>query len=246
MYDALLPGVATPTKLKLVPLAEVDSFAVDYHMHTSHTDGTATAQEMAESAAGNGINEILFSEHVRQTSDYYPAFADEIRGLQIPDLSIRLGIETKVLDVDGTLDCSEEVVALGDAILGSVHRTPADANGRHGEWPELNTKDALELEFQMAMAIVTKSRAHVLAHPMGMVVTKFNLKPLDRLYELARACREFDKAFELNTRYCSSPKEWVEIVQRAGCKVSFGSDAHKTEDVGSSWHLFNLERKSQS
>jgi histidinol phosphatase-like PHP family hydrolase len=111
-------------------------------------------------------------------------------------------------------------------------------NGADPSWSKIEPEAALELEFKMAMAIVTKSRAHILGHPMGMVVTRFNLRPLEQLYELAEACCAYDKAFELNTRYCANSQDWIDIVRRAGCKVSFGSDAHKVSDVGSAWQIF--------
>jgi len=246
MIDVLGPGKMAQTSLKLLPLADVDSYAVDYHMHTEHTDGTASAHQMAEAAVSKGLEEVLFSEHVRSGSTYYPSFVDEVRSLDFPRLSIRIGIETKILDVDGNLDCSPEVASLCDAIVGSVHRPPADEHGSDPSWSRFDGQGALEIEFQLAMAIVTESRAHILGHPMGMVVTRFNLQPLEHLYELACACRDHGKAFELNTRYCTSPSEWLDLVKRAGCKVSFGSDAHKTEDVGSAWHLFNRERLASS
>jgi histidinol phosphatase-like PHP family hydrolase len=249
--EPLSPGTPSPTPIRLVALEDIDpEFAVDYHMHTSHTDGTASSRQMAESAASAGINEILFSEHVRHTSTYYPTFVDEIGCLRdsLEDLGmgIKVGIETKIMDTDGFLDCSEQIASLCDAIVGSVHRPPSDDQGNGRDWSDLDEPSALDLEFQLAMAIVTKSKAHILGHPMGMMVTRFNLQPLEHLYELACACRTFDKAFELNTRYCASPKDWIDVVSRAGCKVSFGSDAHRTADVGSAWHLFAKDRTTGS
>ena len=207
-------------------------------MHTVHTDGTASTQEMADAAVSKGIHEVLFSEHVRHTSTYYPGFVDEVRKLNSSDLKIYVGVETKVLDTDGRLDCSNQIADLSDAILGSVHSPPMDGNGVAGSWSRMDAETALELEFQLALAIATKSRAHVLAHPMGMAVTRFKLQPLEHLYTLACACCDSAKAFELNARYCSSPKDWLDIVRRAGCKVSFASDAHKTSDVGSAGNMF--------
>jgi histidinol phosphatase-like PHP family hydrolase len=213
---------------------------VDYHTHTDYTDGTAGVHQMADAAASKGLDEILFSEHVRHTSTYYPSFVAEVRGVKRPGLKVYVGVETKILDDEGHLDCSPEIASLCDAIVGSVHNPPPQVRGAPGSWSKLSPNAALELEFRLALAIVAKSRAHILAHPLGMAVTKFDLRPLDRLYELACACRDFDKAFELNARYCASPRDWIDIVQRAGCKVSFGSDAHKTADVARAWNLFRV------
>lgn len=235
----LTPGTPTATSLRLQPWAEVDSsLPLDYHMHTVHTDGTASSSEMAEAAISRGMKEILFSEHVRHSSTYYPAFAGEIRALNYPDVTIQVGVETKVIDTEGRLDCSIEIASLCDAIVGSVHRPPPPAPQ---SWRELDSQAALDLEFRLAMAIATNSRAHILGHPMGMVVTRHDLMPLEQLYQLACACRDSGKAFELNTRYCNSIKDWIDVVRKAGCLVSFASDAHNTGDVGSAWHLFRPE-----
>lgn len=207
-------------------------------MHTVHTDGSASVSEMADAAAMTGMTQILFSEHVRHTSTYYPSFFEEVRSLEIDGLDVNVGIETKVLGLGGSLDCSPFIASLCDGIVGSVHNPPPRGEGESGGWSNLDAETALELEFQLAMAIVTKSRAHILGHPMGMAVTRFKLKPIEQINHLTRACRDFGKAFELNPRYCPDPDEWIHAVREAGCMVSVGSDAHRTEDVGRAWGLF--------
>lgn len=242
--SSLSPGVPNPTGLRLLPYTDFgDQVPVDYHMHTTHTDGSASVQQMAEAAASMRMDEILFSEHVRHTSTYYPEFVAEVREVRHPGLNIHVGVETKVLDVNGYLDCSPQIASMCDAIVGSVHSPPAFEGRAGGSWSEFDPNSALEFEFQLASAIVSKSRAHILGHPMGIAITRFNLRPLDQLYQLACACKNFDKAFELNARYCFSPPEWLEIVQSAGCKVSFGSDAHRTSDVGRAWAIFMLQKR---
>lgn len=242
----LAPGAPTRCELRFPTWEEAGPESVDYHMHTIHTDGKDSPQAMAAAARSTGIGEVLFSEHVRHSSTYYPDFVTEIKGIEIPGLSVKVGVETKVLNIDGHLDCSIEIAELTDGILGSVHSPPAIGDGTIASWSLLTPKEAVDLEFHLAMAIVTKSRAHVLAHPMGMVVTRFQLQPLDQLAELARACAEYGKAFELNTRYCSDPVAWTQIVREFDCKVSFGSDAHRAADVGSAWHLFYNRRDGRS
>ena len=235
----LSPGDHAPTKLALYPWSTYPwAASVDYHIHTSYTDGTATIKEMADSAEGYELKQVLFSEHVRHTSTYYPGFVDELKALAPENLVLLTGVETKILDVSGTLDCSPEIAAMCDGIVGSVHNPPIGSGQSSSGWSDMDPEAAEELEFQLAMAIATNSRAHILGHPMGMVVTKFARRPYDRLEELARACADHDKAFELNARYCGDPLRWTEIVKRAGCKVSFGSDAHNSRDVGRAWRIF--------
>jgi putative hydrolase len=238
-FEPLCPGRAAQTELKFAPWSQVDpEVALDYHMHTNHTDGTASIIEMACAAAGNGIAEILFSEHVRHTSTYFPGFAQEVRAVAVTGLRAFVGVEAKVLDLDGKLDVSPLTAALCDALIGSVHSRPLKSGGGVTGWSDMDSREALRCELNLAMAIVTKSRAHILGHPLGMVISKYDMNPLDELEMLAIACREHDKAFELNARYCQSPADWLQIVDGVGCKVNFGSDAHRAEDVGSSWKVF--------
>jgi histidinol phosphatase-like PHP family hydrolase len=222
--------------LRLLPYGESRTATpVDYHAHTTHTDGTASVQAMATAAAQAGLAELLFSEHVRHTSDYYPEFAAEVLALSVPGLIAWLGAEAKILDFEGRLDCPAAVADQCEAVIGSVHSAPGAGGVR---WPQLEAGAALELEFRAAEAIIRRSQAHILGHPLGMVIRHFKLQPLDHLYRLAVACREMGKAFELNSRYCPDPAAWISIVTEAGCPVSFGSDAHVTEDVGKAWQVF--------
>jgi len=240
--DKLLePGDPYPTALTLKPLDEREtSFSVDYHMHTTYTDGLASPAAMIETARAIGIDDVMITDHARHDSTYLPDLAREIDGLEHAGITVHLGVEVKALDVDGGLDCSPRIAKSVEGIVGSVHRFP-DGRGGVLEWSALDAVDALEVEFELALAIATRSRAHILGHPLGMAVTRYGLEPLEQLYRLAVACRESGRAFELNPRYCSNTEGWVEVVKSAGCKVSFGSDAHDTAGVGGAWRRFALE-----
>ncbi len=239
MNDSLPPGQPRATSLRLVPWIDIDfSKAVDYHLHTLFTDGTASVQQMAQASWEAGIAEILFSEHVRYTSDYFVDFVTGVKNQQHPGLTVHVGAETKILDLEGHLDCHPEIATMSTALIGSVHSLPPESNGTIRRWSKLDAEAALELEFQLAMAIVTKSSAHILGHPLGMVISHFKLCPYAHLLELAKACQSYDKAFELNARYCSDPATWIEIVQIAKCKVSLGSDAHSPTAIGNAWKMF--------
>ena len=239
--ELLEPGDPSPTALKLAALDETDaSFAVDYHMHTTYTDGAASPAAMIETARANGIDDVMVTDHARQDSTYLPDLAREIGGVEYAGIAVHLGVEVKVLDVDGRLDCTSGIAESCEAIVGSVHRFP-DGRGGVLDWSDMDGAEALATEFELAMAIATKSQAHILGHPMGMAVSRFGLEPLDQLYRLAVACRESGRAFELNSRYCSNTEGWLEVARSAGCRVSFGSDAHDTAGVGGAWRRFALE-----
>jgi len=235
----LLPGNPSKHNLNLVKLDDLDPQSpTDYHMHTNYTDGTATILQMAEASYAVGLKHVMFTEHVRHTSTYYHGFVEEVEGLNISGLNACAGIETKILGTDGSLDCSPSIAAMAHGIVASVHGLPPDSKGRKRGWTDLDASTALEMEFELAMAIITKSQAHILGHPMGMVITRFNQNPLRQLALLASACKDSGKAFELNPRYCANTESWLQIVRQAGCTVSLGSDAHKVSHVSRAWQVF--------
>jgi len=246
MDDTLEPGSPSPIQLELDTWEEVDySTPFDYHIHTTYTDGTASVVEMAKAAVSNGVSKILFSEHVRHTSKYFQSFMSEVRRLQYSGVEAYLGVETKILDTEGYLDCSPQIASECDAIIGSVHSLPHNKNGDVVSWSQLEVETALEAEFHLALAIVKSSRAHILGHPMGMVIKHFNIQPTEYLYKLACTCRDNNKAFELNSHYCLNPQTWIDIVQKVNCKVSFGSDTHATSGIGNSWRTFVNNTRGQ-
>lgn len=238
MTIALEPGNPSRSPLRHSTYAQLDrSYPIDYHNHTTWTDGTAASRDMAVAAAHAGIREILFSEHIRSTSSYFAGFAAEIRAIDIAGLKVFVGVEAKILDLNGTLDAPSAIEDMCDAIVGSVH-SPPNSDGTSGSWGDFTPEQALNTELALALAIVQKSRAHIIGHPLGMVITKFDLEPREELLMIARACTESGKAFELNPRYCLDPKIMIDIATTADCKVNIGSDAHFTNAVGSSWRKF--------
>jgi len=81
----------------------------DLQVHAVATDGQATIGELIARAEQEGLAEIAFTEHVQRTSTYYQGFADEVRAARRnATIKIYMGVETKALDEEGTLDITEE------------------------------------------------------------------------------------------------------------------------------------------
>ncbi len=233
----LEPGEPAPRALELCHWAELDlGRPLDAHLHTDFTDGRASPELMLAAARRAGLARVLISEHVRHDSTYFPDLVARVRALPPEGLTVYVGVECKILDLGGRLDCPPWIAQQAQAIVASVHSPPG--GGGMAAWRGMGPAQALELELALALAAVRHGRAHILGHPLGMVIKLFGLKPLDELRQLARACRRHGKALELNARYCPDPRAWLEIVQSEGCLVSLGSDAHGPEEVGLAWRIF--------
>lgn len=240
MPEPLGPGAMVQSRFPLTTWDEIDwARPEDLHMHTTHVDGTASVAMMADAAAGRGLRRILLTEHIRADSVYFPEFAAEIRAVRKCDFTAYVGAETKICSLDGDLDISESHASACDALVGSVHRPPPEMSGGAVKWSVFDAKTGRDLEFRLAMAIVEKSRATILGHPMGMSFKAYNVVAEPELRELAKSCARHGKAFEFNIRYCPEPALWVRIARDAGCLVTISSDAHSPQELGRAWSVFS-------
>jgi histidinol phosphatase-like PHP family hydrolase len=206
---------------------------IDFHMHTKWTDGANTVREMYDRAVAIGMETIAFSEHARSTSgDWFPDFVAEVRALPKSSCKALVGVETKVVDLSGNLDCAPAVLDACDVVLASVHRFPGEKGTVRG-FGDVNPAEAADLEFNLAMAILTNKRVSVLAHPFGMCYRRYFVEPgEDRMRALIAKAAEARIAFEINCHYHPDPWKLIQWCQDAGALISLGSNSHDTATVG--------------
>jgi DNA polymerase (family 10)/putative hydrolase len=96
----------------VTPVAEARRRRGDWHCHTDYTDGASSVDDYCRTARANGLDLLVFSEHVRRELDYdFDAFCADVEAARerYDDLTLLVGCEAKALDSDGTLDVSEAV-----------------------------------------------------------------------------------------------------------------------------------------
>ena len=108
-------------------LLELDEVRGDLHMHTTLSDGHASAEEMAAAARERGYEYIAITDHSATHgfgNDVQPdellRHAEHVRSLDVPGLLVLAGTETNVLP-DGSLDYEEDVLAQLDWVVASLH-----------------------------------------------------------------------------------------------------------------------------
>ena len=209
----------------------------DFHMHTTWSDGTHSAAEMASRARELGITAIAITDHVNRGCPWYARFHRELTQLrESAGTTIYMGLEAKALDAGGTLDASPDLLEQADLVIGSVHRYPDGEGGLIplADIPSLGAARAAELEFGLALGLVSNRQngVHVLGHPFGVYSTRFPDVPMDRLRMLMQACRDHGVAFEISTRYCRDLAGLASLLAEVNPPVSIGSDAHSRDQVG--------------
>jgi DNA polymerase (family 10) len=120
---------ATPAGGRLPDLIELADLRGDLHCHTTLSDGTATAEEMAAAAIERGFEYLAITDHSAThgfgdhvTPDALRARIDEIRTLNesLDGLELLIGTECNILP-DGSLDYDDELLGQLDWVIASVH-----------------------------------------------------------------------------------------------------------------------------
>jgi putative hydrolase len=206
---------------------------VDFHLHTSWTDGIHSPSEMYQCSVKNKLKAVLFSEHARKTSDtWFPQFTDEIRSLPNEGCQALVGVETKVTDFDGNIDCNQKIISLCDLVMASVHRFPGE-KGKVREFDEVIRREAVDTEFRLACAILQNPDVDILAHPFGMCYRRFHIAPPEEnVLALIKLSAKTQVALEINSHYLPNPWHFIELCKEFGAPMSLGSNAHNVDEVG--------------
>ncbi len=232
------PGLIFPAKsLDFSNLPQIDS-----HLHTSWTDGEAKVNEVYASAVEKRLTTILFSEHSRKTSvDWFPLFANEVRSLPSSPCKAYVGTEVKVESKDGDIDTVPAISDLCDFVMASVHRF-VDSNGHTVEFDDTDPDEAVDIEFQLSWAVLENPKIDILGHMFGMSYKRFNVVPPDKkICALIARAAELDVAIEVNSYYHPNVKKLAQWCSDYDACITFGSNAHTLESVGSIMRHFKQE-----
>ena len=190
----------------------------DWHVHTNYTDGKSTIFEYCEQAEKNGLELIAFTEHVRRNLDYnFDDFVAEVYSAKDKfDLEILVGCEAKVLDSEGTLDVSDDILKECEVVLGVFHRF------------EPIEKKAYLIALKN---MLSNPDVDIWAHPtLFAKKNKFTLSTKD-IRDISTLSLKYNVLIEKNMKYNVPDKVFREIASKAGCKFVNGSDAHQVNEL---------------
>lgn len=216
----------------------------DMHIHTNLTDGKADIDTIVQCAIERELEQIAFTEHVRSETSWFNEFADEVHRVAEanPQVTILVGCETKVLNVEGRLDVSPEIFSKCDIVLGSVHRFP---NGGHGfvDSSKLTRGKFAQTEFQLSSALLDSDEIDVLAHPGSMFGRRFGEPfPADLMRNLLTKSLEKEIAIEINSSHLPDFNGFISLCDEVNPFVSIGSDVHSPDQLGRCRDLLLAER----
>lgn len=199
--------------------------AADLHTHTlvsNHAFNTIT--EMAAKAASMGYKAIAVTDHgcAMPDSPHIWYFNNLVR---LPDvlegIPVLKGVEANVMDLNGTLDFSQEQLAQFDWVIASIHGDCLPG--------KLTVEQATELWLNVAKNPYVDMIGHS--------------EQANHVYDYERVTREFaayNKVVELNGNSFSvrpqgaaNMRALALACKKSGCKIALNSDAHS---------IYHLER----
>lgn len=204
-----------------------DSINVDFHLHSTWTDGKQGVEEIFKHAIDNGLHSIAITDHIRKESTYFQDYKNLIDSLNNNNqiFSIYSGFEAKVSDFEGNIDVHENVVKDADIAIVSVHRYPLGRKLYNAS--EFKKEVAQEIELELSLAAIRKGGFNVMGHPGGMSLTYFKEFPKDFFEDIIIACKDNEVAFDFNGRYHINQVEILfPLLKKHNPFVSIGTDSH--------------------
>jgi len=234
------------------------SLPPDYHMHTPlcrHAAGEPV--DYARRAVEIGLTEIGFSDHSPMRQDNFDnwrmnfsqldEYVAKVRRAQkeFPQLTIRLALEVDYLP--GHEDWIRELAARQpwDYFIGSVHYVSdswdIDNPAKLSEWKKRDAFAVWSAYFERLTMAAESKLFEIIGHVD--LPKKFGIRPAQDctpLYEkFLDAAKKSGCAIELNTaglrKDCKEiypSREILKLAFQKGVPITFGSDAHKPEEVG--------------
>ncbi len=215
------PSIILRAKAKgLNPTIQSSDIKGIIHSHSTWSDGLHTIEQMAVAAKAQGLEYLVISDHSKSAFYANGLQEDRIRAQhkEIDALNKKLApfvifksIESDILN-DGSLDYPDEILALFDLVIASVHS---------------NLKMTEEKAMMRLMNAIENPYTSILGHATGRLLLSRKGYPINH-EAIIKACAANDVVIELNAHPRRLDMDWRYIGQamQEDVLISINPDAH--------------------
>ncbi len=205
---------------RLPEVIETTDITAIIHSHSKWSDGNNTVAEMANAAKAKGLQYLVLSDHSKSafyanglTEERLLAQHAEINELNkaLSPFKIFKSIESDILN-DGSLDYSDDVLALFDVIIASVHS---------------NLKMSEEKAMKRLLTAIENPYTNILGHMTGRLLLSRSGYPVNHT-TVIDACAANNVVIELNANPHRLDIDWryLAYALEKGVLTSVNPDAH--------------------
>jgi putative hydrolase len=206
----------------------------DCHLHSTWSDGSASIEAMARTAASLGHEYIALTDHSARLTVAHGLNRERLveqlgeiarLNVELAPFRILTGMEVDILE-DGSLDLDDDLLARLDLVVASVHSKLR--------------MDAGQMTQRM-IAAVASPHVDVLGHCTGRLIDKRPQSRFDADAVLS-ACAGAATAVEINCRpeRMDPPDELIQLAVELGCWFTIDTDAHSTGQL--EWLALGCDR----
>ena len=221
--------VEAALKGKLPKLIELSDIRGDLHIHSTHSDGNSTIEELVKYAKSLGYEYIAICDHSKSakyagglTEDELKKEMEEIDKLneKLKGIRVLKGIEVDILK-DGRLDYSDKILEKLDIVVAAIHQS---------------------FKYKVTERIcraIENPNVDIIAHPTGRLISKREGYEVD-IEMVMEWAKRYNKILELNAYYdrLDLNEVYLRKAKEMGIKISIGSDAHGALDLN--WMRFGV------
>ena len=218
------------------------SLLEDMHTHSTFSDGLGSIQDNIAFASRSGLNELAFTDHVRRDTEWLPDYVTALRvARRMTDLRIRIGVEAKLLDLDGALDVPERRHGV-EWLYAADHRIPwpggalAPAEMRAlidaGRATESDVVDALITATERCLRRYERVVVAHLFSALRRLRIDESVVPDAALDHLAATAAAQGAEIEIDERWRCPGARTVAHFLAAGVPVRASTDSHRPDTIG--------------
>lgn len=210
-------------KGELPELITVDDIIADLHMHSTHSDGKYSIQEMAEAAAERGLKYIVMTDHSVSSFQAGGLKADELLAQQeeVRQVNNAMGDRLQVLHgvemdikADGSMDYDDDVLKQLDFVIASLH---------------ISLQQDKEKIMQRLLNAIHNPHVDCIGHLTGRLIGRRDPAKID-IDAILDAAQETGTLLEVNANphRLDMDSQYVRMAVERGMTIAINTDAHST------------------